>query len=212
MSEQQNTESQLDPTEMSPEMREQEEKTMLRSRLKTMGINPSNNASVETLRQQLESAMAGKPDESQKTAQAMPGTAPAPTLAAGQKQVTLHQHLRNKAFKLIRVRVTCHNPNKINLPGEFFTIGNNFMGTIKRFVPFGEKTDNGWHIEQAIYDLMVARKYVDIRVTHDKRTGHTDVKTRLATEFGLEILPDLTPAELKKLATAQIVAGTSDVG
>lgn len=209
MSEQQNTESQNDPNEMTPEQREAEEKSVIRARLKMMGINPSNNASVETLRAQLESAMAGNPQSNEKPTEVMPGTPAKPKAA---KKVSLHQILRDKAFKLRRVRITCHNPNKRDLPGEFITVGNNFMGTIKRYVPFGEATDGGWHIEQAIYDLLKARQYVDIRTKQDKRTGHIEVTTRLATEFGIEDLPDLTPAELKKLGTAQLVAGTSSVG
>lgn len=208
MSEQQNIESQLDPNEMTPEQRDQEEKAMLRSRLKTMGKNPSPNASVETLRQQLNDAMEGKSDEGAKaTPDKVPGAEPAPT-----KQLSLHEHLRKKAHKLRRVRITCHNPAKRDIPGEFITVGNNYMGVIKRFVPFGEQTDGGWHIEQAIYDVLKNRQYVDIRTKTDKRTGQIHVTTRLASEFGIEDLPDLTPQELKQLATAQIAAGTSDVG
>lgn len=204
MSEQQNTESQLDENEQkTPEQLEQEEKSMLRSRLKTMGRNPSPNASVETLRTQLEDAMSGKPE--QKEPQPMPGT---PAKSVGGKKKSLHQILRTKANKLRRVRITCHNPNKRDLPGEFFTVGNNFMGTIKRFVPFGEQTDGGWHIEQAIYDQMKSRQYVDIRTKTNKMTGEIIVTTRLAAEFGIEDLPDLTPKELKDLAVAQLAAGT----
>lgn len=210
MSEQQNTES-LDPQNMSPEQRENEEKAVLRARLKTMGQTPSNNASLETLRAQLQSAMSGNAAPTEKVAQPMPGTDTA-SESAPTKPVSLHSYLRAKATKLRRVRITCHNPNKRDLPGEFFTVGNNFMGAIKRYVPFGETTDNGWHIEQAIYDQMKARKYVDIRTKTVKGTGQVIVTTRLATEFGIEDLPDLTPAELKQLATAQLAAGTSEVG
>lgn len=209
MSEQQNTESQtLDPSEMSPEQREQEEKSMLRSRLKTMGRNPSPNASLETLRQQLNDAMEGKAEEGSK---ATPDKVPGAEVASG-KQLSLHEFLRKKAHKLRRVRITCHNPNKRELPGEFITVGNNYMGVIKRYVPFGELTDGGWHIEQAIYDVLKARQYVDIRTKTDRVTGAISVTTRLAAEFGIEDLPDLTPKELKQLGTAQIAAGTSDVG
>ncbi|AVO23156.1 hypothetical protein RIVERRIDER_75 [Xanthomonas phage RiverRider] len=208
MSEQQNTES-LDPQDMTPEQRDNEEKAVLRARLKTMGQTPSNNASLETLRAQLEAAMSGKALTQERAAQPMPGTS---TPDAPAKPVSLHTLLRSKASKLRRVRITCHNPNKRDLPGEFFTVGNNYMGTIKRFVPFGETTDNGWHIEQAIYDLMKSRKYVDIRTKTVKGTGQVLVTTRLAAEFGIEDLPDLTPAELKQLATAQLAAGTSEVG
>lgn len=209
MSEQQNTESQtLDPNEMSPEQRDQEEKSMLRARLKTMGKNPSPNASVETLRQQLTDAMEGKADEGSKaTPDKVPGSAP-----VSGKQLSLHEYLRKKSHKLRRVRITCHNPNKRELPGEFISVGNNFMGVIKRYVPFGEQTDGGWHIEQAIYDVLKARQYVDIRTKTDRRTGAITVTTRLAQEFGIEDLPDLSPLELKQLGTAQVAAGTSDVG
>ncbi|UZV39851.1 hypothetical protein [Xanthomonas virus PB119] len=210
MSEQQNTESQLDPNEMTPEQRELEEKNLLRSRLKSMGLNPSNNASVEKLREQYNNALEGKTNEPEAPAQPMPGGVAA--LSVKGKRKSLHQVLRDKAHKLRRVRITCHNPNKRDLPGEFFTVGNNFMGTVKRYVPFGEQTDGGWHIEQVIYDLMKSRQYVDIRTKTDKRTGQITVTTRLAQEFGIEDLPDLTPAELKQLGTAQIAAGTSDVG
>lgn len=212
MSEEQNTESQtVDPSDienMTPEQREQEEKSLLRSRLKLMGKNPSPNASVEKLREQYAAAQAGVADEGAKaTPDPVPGAEPAP-----ERQLTLHEFLAKKAHKLRRVRITCHNPNKRDLPGEFITVGNNYIGTIKRYVPFGEVTDNGWHIEQCIYDALKSRQYVDIRTKTNKQTGAITVNTRLAAEFGIEDLPDLTPAELKQLGTAQVAAGSADVG
>jgi hypothetical protein len=215
MSEQQDTESQNgNQTDgVDAAALEQEEKRVLRDRLRMMGKNPSNNASVETLRKALEDAMNGTPEQPQAPAQPMPGAQQymqAPPGDIAPKEKTLAQHLRDENLRLVRLRITNLDPKKKDLPGEILTVGNNYLGVVKKYVPYGEATDDGYHVPWILYKLMRDRKFVDIRVKKDPRTGQEVVHRRMVKEFGLEILPPLTKAQLQTLATAQLSASSVD--
>lgn len=105
-------------------------------------------------------------------------------------------------MKLVRVRITNMDPKKKNLPGEIFCVANKVLGAVKKYIPFGEATDNGYHIPQILYNELADRKFLDIRTTKDNR-GRTVVSNRWVREFSLEILPPLTERELQRLATEQ---------
>lgn len=142
--------------------------------------------------------------------------APAPTpepvveTPAPVKKKTLRQYLYEKEMKLVRVRITNMDPKKKDLPGEIVTVANEYLGTVKKFIPFGEHTDGGYHIPQVLLNELESRKFLSITEGKDKRTGTPTVKDRWAKEFAIEIMPPLTPDELNRLATAQIAAGSLD--
>lgn len=217
MSEQQDTESQngtQDPGDAT-QVNEAEEKAILLGRLRFMGLNPSNNAKVETLRRMLEDAQNGNKepqDETPAVVQPMPGQPLTPAQQAASAPTpptkTLAQYLRDEYLALVRVRITNMDPKKKDLQGEIITVGNNHIGTIKKFVPYGEATDGGYHIPKIIYNLLKNREFVDIRTTTHPVTKQIIVKTRMAKEFGIEVLDPLTPAQLQKLATAQMAANS----
>lgn len=216
MSEEQNTESQNGTqsegvdTVATAAAAEQQEKEILRTRLRSMGKNPSNNAGVDTLRRMWEETRNGIDSKEEEAAPAAPMPGAEVALVAPKGKVkTLAQHLRDENMKLVRVRITCLDPKKKDLPGEIITVGNNILGAVKKFVPYGEATDDGYHIPFIIYKFLLGRKFVDIRVTKDRQTGREVVHRRMVKEYGIEVLPQLTPAQLQKLATAQLAAGSS---
>lgn len=147
---------------------------------------------------------------------AAPTPAPAPTpepvveTPAPVKKKTLRQYLYEREMKLVRVRITNMDPKKKDLPGEIVTVANEYLGTVKKFIPFGEHTDGGYHIPQVLLNELESRKFLSITEGKDKKTGTPTVKDRWAKEFAIEILPPLTPDELNRLATAQIAAGSLD--
>lgn len=212
------------------EEREPTEMELLKERADLMGVTYSNNIGIETLRKRVEDAMAGNP-----VVPEAEGTDPVPSVAelssalsnevvaatsvsqsavnplaqeeSVTKPVSLREHMRLTQMKLIRVRIQNLDPKKANLPGEIFTVANEYLGDVKKFIPFGEVTDNGYHIPYCLYKLLKSRKFLNVR-ERKGRDGKIHIETSWVKEFALEILPDLTPQELQQLATAQIAANS----
>jgi len=115
---------------------------------------------------------------------------------------TLRQHLYNEQMKLVRVRIQNLDPKKADLNGEVICIANKHLGNVKMYVPYGETTDDGWHIPYIIYKELARRKFLSIRTVKDPRTKQPVVKKGWAKEFAIDILPPLTQKELNQLAVA----------
>lgn len=185
---------------------------MLKQRAKLMGITFSNNIGVEALKAKIEEHKAAATAKTQTTTPAPTETAskddedskPASTPKA--KKVSLRAHLQKEKMKLVRLRITNLDPKKKDLPGEILTVANEYLGTVRKFVPFGEQTDNGYHVPYCLYEMMKNRKFLSIK-TRKGPKGQTIVEQQWAREFALEVLPPLTEAELARLSTAQQAAG-----
>lgn len=136
--------------------------------------------------------------------------APARKMTKAERDQEIRVRLHRECMKLIRCRITNLNPMKKDLPGEIFVVGNKYLGTVKKFIPYGEATDDGYHIPKILYDELVARKFQQINVKKDKRTNTNFVSTRWVREFAIEVLPSLTKEELERLAKAQMAAGSVD--
>lgn len=184
-----------------------DELTMLKQRASMMGIQFSNNIGLETLRKKIEDKMEGRADSD-----AAPQINPlaGETTAQPVKRKTLRQKLYDEQMKLVRIRVTNLDPKKKDLPGEVITVANEHLGTVRKFVPFGEVTDDGYHVPYCIYRFMEKRKFLNIRIVKDRRTGVERVESNWVKEFALEVLPQLTPQQIANLKTAQIAAGSVD--
>ena len=182
-----------------------DELSVLKQRAKLMGINFSNNISVETLRAQIEAHVTEREASSEEQLNPLAGDVAG---AAPVSKMTLRQQLMEEQLRLVRVRITNLDPKKKDLPGEILTVGNEFIGTVRKFIPFGEVTDDGYHVPYVLYKLMENRRFLHIRTTKDKRTGKERIETQWAKEFALEVLPPLTEEELKRLANAQAAAGS----
>lgn len=190
---------------------------MLKRRASMMGLTYSNNIGLEALKAKVQAAMDGEREpEVQKgnafvTSTSQHENAGAINALSGVqtkqgKKISLRQHLQQEKMKLIRVRITNLDPKKKDLPGEIITVANEYLGTVRKFVPFGEVTDNGYHIPKCIYDMLKERTFVSIK-TRKGPKGEQIVEHQNAREFSLEVLPPLTADELAKLAAAQQAAG-----
>lgn len=188
-----------------------DELALLKQRARMMGIQHSNNISIEKLREKIQARMEGtKPDGD--PVEAVPPAGPNPLAGEGEapaKPMTLRQKLLLEEMKLVRVRITNLDPKKKDLPGEIFTIANRYLGTVRKYVPYGEVTDNGYHLPYCIYRELEARRFLNIRVVKTGN-GRERVESSWAKEFALEVLPPLTREELNRLATAQAAAGALD--
>lgn len=182
-----------------------DELSLLKQRANMMGISYSNNISAETLRKKIEAAQENK---AQEPVELQPNP-----LALSTGTVTTATSLRHQQrleqLKLVRVRIQNLDPKKKDLPGEIITVANEYIGTVRKFVPFGEATDEGYHIPYCIYNFLKERKFLNIRVTKGKN-GQPNITSAWVREFAIEVLPPLTKEELQTLAAAQIAAGSVD--
>lgn len=189
---------------------------MLKDRATMMGIKFSNNIGVDALKKKIADAMEGIKDEDEPVQQAAAnpfeaGQAPVtaaknvldPT-GAGARKVTVAEQIRLDAMKLVRVRITNMDPRDKDLPGEIFSVGNDFIGNVKKYVPY-DGHDEGYHIPQCIYDMLVEKQFLQIK-TIKKPNGGTENRQIMARKFAIEVLPPLTEQELHELKVAQAAA------
>lgn len=187
---------------------------MLKARAKMMGIPFSNNIGIDTLREKVNDTLNGVSKETDNTEtdkEDAPITEVINTPIKPVKKQSLNQYLKEENMRLIRVRITNMDPKKKDLHGEIITVANDYLGTVKKFVPFGEKTENGYHIPYVIYKVLKRRKFLQITTKVDQRTGQKIVSKRMVREFAIEVLPQLTQDELNSLAVAQMAAGSTEV-
>lgn len=191
---------------------------MLKQRATMMNIVFSNNIGLETLKKKIDEKMNESTETETEAAAPAPLVDPAvkaaevaePVVAVADapvKVLSLRQHLMQEATKLIRIRISCMDPKKQDLPGEFFTVSNEYIGTVRKYVPFGESTDGGFHVPACILEMLQTREFLSIRTTTHPVTKAISTKTRYIKEFAIEILPPLTVAELKQLAADQSASG-----
>lgn len=115
--------------------------------------------------------------------------------------------LRNEAMRLVRIRLTCMNPMKKEWNGEIFSVGNNAVGTIKKFVPFN--AEEGWHVPHILYEMLRDRQ-CQVFSTGRTKNGVQFRQSKLIKEFAIEVLEPLSEEELHDLAQRQAMAKSID--
>lgn len=188
-----------------------DELTLLKERAKQMGISFSNNISLETLRKRIADKMEGK-DEPEVNPLAGDSeiaaiTAAPKKLDAKQNAMALRKLMHREQMKLVRVRITNMDPKKKDLPGEIWTVANEYLGNVRKMIPYGEQTDDGFHIPYCLFRLLQSKRFLHIRTVKDHVTGLERQEKQWVKEFSLDVLPDLTKEELARLAAAQAAAG-----
>lgn len=188
---------------------------LLKQKADLMGISYKSNIGVEALKAKINAKLDGTPDPGEGSGDGEGDGEQAQTqnaLAAGPRKKTkaeVEQDLRDDMQKnqmaLVRVRITCLNPLKGQIKGEIITVANKYIGTVRKFVPFGEATDNGYHLPRILLNELKARKFNSV-TTKKGLNGQLLPTQRLVPEFAIEELEPLTQAELDKLASAQLAA------
>jgi hypothetical protein len=193
-----------------------DELASLKARAATMGITHHPKIGVDKLKAKVNAALKGEPDPDDKPAEEVtPPVVEEPAKAEPAKRTKTkkellalyHTKLRKEANKLVRIRLTCMNPDKTQWPGEVFDVGNSITGSIKKFVPF--EAEDGYHVPYMIYEVLVNRKYQQ----HKKvrlPNGAWGIKSGLVREFAVELLDHLKPVEMKELATRQALNHSID--
>lgn len=178
-------------TDKTPETQEApSELETLKARADQMGISYRSNVTVETLRKKVNGKLNGETGDNDEDGEEPPA----------ETENDRRNRLLQEAGKLVRIRVTCMNPQKRNHQGELFSCGNSVVGTHTKYVPFEEE----WHVPQIILNQIKQRQ---CQVFYTERVDGKAVKRgKVIREFAVEELPPLTEAELKELAQRQAMA------
>lgn len=196
---------------MTEDVKDQQpdELELLKERAKQLGIKFHWNIGIDKLRAQVNEAIAPKksePIQEEKTVIPTSKRSGNDGLAS-QMRVTLLNRpdllsAKERASRLVRVIVSCRNPNKQEWEGEIFTVGNRHFG-FKKYVPFNN--EEGWHIPHMLYEHLIARQ-CQIFVNQKDDRGNKIRKGRMINEFNVTLLDDLTNVELKDLGQRQAMA------
>ena len=188
-----------------------DELTLLKERAKQMGISFSNNISVETLRKRISDKMEGKDEPEVNPLTGDPEiaaiTSAPQKLDAKQNALALRKLMQREQMKLVRVRITNMDPKKKDLPGEIWTVSNEYLGNVRKMIPYGEQTEDGFHIPYCLFRLLQNKRFLQIRTVRDRVTCQERQESQWVKEFSLDVLPDLTKEDLARLAAAQAAAG-----
>jgi hypothetical protein len=166
----------------------------LKRKADLLGVTYSNNIGIDSLRNRIAEAQAeNKPDEETEEVAT-------PKLTS---KMAIRQKQRAEQLKLVRCRIVNMNPNKAEITGEIVTVRTKYLGTVSKMIPFGDETDNGYHIPYILYNELKSRQFLQTKVRKSKNGQQRLPISRWVNEFNIEVLPPLTPEELKKLAAQQ---------
>ena len=183
-----------------------QEREALKARCQLLGIQTQGNQSNETLR----ALIRAKQDEMDAAArQANPAAFDEAVETSEGHTPSLREYLKTEALKLVRVRISCMNPQLAKMGSVIITTGNEYTGTVRKVVFFGEKTENGYHIPQIILNVLQRRKFQQV-VEERNHKGHLVPRARWMKEFNIEILPPLTQKELNALKDRQLATNSID--
>ena len=202
-------ENQDDQTDTEMNEVVEDELTLLKDRAKLMGIKFSNNIRIEGLREKIAAKQAGEEmpaDEPTNKVNPL-DAAGAGEEAAAPKSMSLREYMVTTQMKLVRLRIQNLDPKKKDLPGEVLCVANEYLGTIKKYIPYGDASDEGYHVPFCIYTELDSKRFQNVRTFTDKATGQIRIDSSWVREFSLEVLPALTKTELTQLANAQAAAG-----
>jgi len=205
---------------MTEETQNTDELTALKKRADILGVQYSNNIGVETLRERVNAALAEKPaqppapvqEETQNEIKPNPLNVEANSEyemdSPPTRPLTIREKVYKEKMKLVRIRITCMNPNKKGVNAEYFTVGNKYIGTVRKLVPF--ENENGWHVPYCIYEMIRDKKFLQVTSRTDPKTNTPIITRRYVREYAIEVMEPLTQKELKELGQRQMASGAID--
>lgn len=179
-------------TKANPEL----EMSLLRQRADSMGLSYHPSIKIETLRRKVQDKMDGK------TAAPVEEVEEVVFAPKAETQQQIRDRVRKEALRLVRCKIYNLNPEKRDLRGEIITVANKYIGSVSKMIPFGEETDNGYHIPWVLYENLKSRKFQSVS-TKKTKEGTLEVIRRLVPEYNVEILDPLTAEELQEMALRQ---------
>lgn len=109
-----------------------------------------------------------------------------------------YQEHYTENMKLVRVIVTPVDSAKRDYQGEYFCVGNELLGTVKRFVPFNEE----WMVENILVKHIKSKEFQFIQ-SKDGEKGTRHLVSKIIPAYNVTILPSPTKAEIEDLKRIQ---------
>lgn len=180
----------------------------LKARADTLNISYSNNIGEDALRKKIQDHLEGNNtvDNTPDVQQASLSDQETLPLNEVTDKAVLRRRMYEQSMYLVRVRISNLNPAKKDIPGEFITVHNKHLGTVRKYIPFGEATDGGYHVPKIILDAMKERRFTNLKVRRDQTTGASVPEQQWVKEFAIEELEPLSQEELEQLARQQAAA------
>ena len=120
------------------------------------------------------------------------------------------QIIRAQALRQFRVKITNLDPTDAPLNGAIITTQNKYTGKVSKYVPFGDESENGYHLPFIILEHLKDAKFPLRKEVKGGRFGVKTYKTVMVNKFAIEILPHLTVEELMQLAQHQRASQSID--
>lgn len=174
-----------------------EVRTKLRESGKLLNLTFAPNESAQSMHTKLMEARALIEQEPETAVEA----------AAPSSEKVRRQQIRLDNLKLVRIRISCSNPNKAGLPGEILTVHNDVVGTVKKYIPYNEAGE-AYHVPFIMFKFLKRKKYM--RIIDPPKGSRALPTTKLVPEYSIEVLDPLTDKELRDLAIAQGAAEAAD--
>lgn len=168
----------------------------LKERAKRLGITFHPNIGEDKLREKIDAKMELLTSKDPMTTGEVPINKP---------KTTAHDKLnekRKRASELVRVVITCFDPNKKEWQGEYFSVINSKIGKFKKMVPYGVE----WHVPRIMLEMIESKQVQTFRSYKDSK-GREHIEPRLIKAYGVEYLDPLTPDEMAELAKIQMATG-----
>ena len=108
----------------------------------------------------------------------------------------LRQSTRSKASRMLRVKISCRNPDKRAYKGEIFEVGNTVVEH-KRFIPFNKEVN----IPTMMVNFIKGKKFVSY--TPADPEAKVMQKRIIENEFDVTVLSALSEKDLKDLKRSQ---------
>ncbi|QPL10929.1 hypothetical protein PP754_gp088 [Pectobacterium phage Possum] len=169
---------------------QQDERAALEARARILNINFHTNISTDKLRERVNAAIQGTAPEAETERP-----------AKGESDVARRSRLKKEASKLVRIRIHCNDPAKKDWPGEYITVGNNAVGTYRKYVPYNQ--DEPTHIPQIMFNAL-REKRVQVFATKKGKNGIPIREAKSIAAYSIEVLQPLTQEELDELARSQV--------
>lgn len=166
------------------------ERESLEARARAMNIQYHTNISTEKLRERINAVLT---DASPEGDQARP--------VKGETDVARRSRKKKEAGALVRCRIHCNDPAKKEWPGEYITVGNNAVGSYRKYIPYN--LDEPFHIPAIILGAL-REKRVQVFTTKKGKNGNPVRESKLIAAYSIEIVEPLTQAGLDKLAASQM--------
>nr|UVX89032.1 MAG: hypothetical protein [Bacteriophage sp.] len=167
----------------------------LKARADILGIKYHPSISVDTLRERVNAVISNQ------------STGEATRPAAGETDIERRSRKKREASAMVRVRIHCNDPAKKEWPGEYITVGNSYVGTYRKYVPYN--IDEPWHLPQIIVNAL-REKRVQVFTTKRGKHGIPIRESKSIAAYTIEVLPPLTAEELESLAREQQARRATD--